>query len=106
MIRFQSRATADLLMFTEHGVKVFEIWGKAISARGILLRADMPAALEALQQFAHDSAGNATARAEDDADDDSADAKDKVSWQSRLTPLMTTMQRCIDEDADLTWELR
>jgi len=29
-----------------------------------------------------------------------------VSWQSRLTPLMTTMQRCIDEDADLTWELR
>lgn len=105
MIRFQSRATADLLMFTEHGVKVLEILGKAITARGILLRADMPAALEALQQFAHDSAGNATARAEDDADD-SADAKDKVSWQSRLTPLMTTMQRCIDEDADLTWELR
>ena len=106
MIRFQSRATADLRMFTEHGVKVLEIWGKAITARGILLRADMPAALEALQQFVRNSAENATARAEDDADDDSADAKDKVSWQSRLTPLMTTMQRCIDEDADLTWELR
>ena len=104
MIRFQSRATADLLMFTEHGVKVLEIWRKAITARGILLRADMPAALGALQQFAHD--GSATAHAEDDTDDDSTDAKDKVSWQSRLTPLMTTLQRCIDEDADLTWELR
>ena len=106
MIRFQSRATADLLMFTEHGVTVLEIWGKAITARGILLRTDMPAALEALQQFVLDSQGNATARAEDDADDDSADVKDKVSWQARLTPVLTTLQRCIDEDADLTWELR
>ncbi len=93
-------------MFTEHGVKVLEIWGKAITARGILLRADMPAALEALQQFAYDSAGNATARTEGDADDDSAEAEGKVSWQSRFTPLMTTIQRCIDQDADLTWELR
>jgi len=106
MIRFQSRATADLLMFTEHGVKVLEIWGKAITARGILLRADMPAAPEALQQCVHASATNTTARAEEDADEVSAARNRKVSWQSRLTPLMTTLQRCIDEDADLTWELR
>lgn len=106
MIRFQSRATADLRMFNEHGIKVLEIWGKAITAQGILLRAEMPGALDALQRFARDSEKNKAVASDDDDDDDRANARDKVSWLSRLTPVMTTLQRCMAEDVDLTWDLR
>ena len=41
MIRFQSKVTADLVMFNEHGSVLLEIWGKKPGAKGILLAAEM-----------------------------------------------------------------
>ena len=73
MIRFKSQATADLLMFNEHGIKVLELWGKAVTPQGILLRSDMPAALTAIEAFlaqasASANQANGAPLADDEAD--------------------------------------
>jgi len=51
MIRFQSKVTADLVMFNEHGSVLLEIWGKTPGAKGILLAAEMAEADAAVRDF-------------------------------------------------------
>jgi len=109
MIRFKSQATADLLMFNEHGIKVLELWGKAVTPQGILLRSDMPAALTAIEAFLAQASASANQANGAPLADDEADEAGKtghVTWRARLAPLVKTLQQCMAEDADLTWQIR
>jgi hypothetical protein len=49
LYKFKSKASGDVIMFETHAKALLEIMGKDPSAKGILLVADMPKALEALE---------------------------------------------------------
>jgi hypothetical protein len=49
LYKFKSKSSGDLIMLEANGRHVLEIIGKAAGAKGIILPAEMPAAIEALE---------------------------------------------------------
>jgi hypothetical protein len=104
LYKFKSKATGDLIMLEPHGRHILGLIGKDPSPRGILQVADMPAAIQALQEaMAQQEARQVQAqqaaleRGEESAQDDS------VSLRQRAVPFITMMKRCLDEQHDIVW---
>jgi len=106
MIRFQSKVTADLVMFNEHGSVLLEIWGKTPGAKGILLAAEMAEADAAVRDFIGRHGAVDHKAADNNAGADQASKPPPVSWSARFTPLLKKLARCQAEDEPLTWEMR
>ena len=103
LYKFKSKAAGDLIMLEPNGRQVLQIIGKADSAsgsKGILLPAEMPAAIAALEaavaqeeQAQRDAQerGEAPARAEG------------ISLRQRAVPFIEMLRRSLKEDKEIVW---
>ncbi|MBC7683461.1 MAG: DUF1840 domain-containing protein [Ferruginibacter sp.] len=99
LYKFKSKTDGDLIMLEANGRKVLEIIGKTPGAKGIILVAEMSAAVNALQAaIALDAAARKAATVEAKVHE-----MDTISLQQRAKPFMDMLRRCEKENADVTW---
>ncbi|WP_394787936.1 DUF1840 domain-containing protein [Rhodoferax sp.] len=99
LYKFKSKADGDLIMLEANGRQVLEIIGKTPGARGIILVAEMSAAVSALQAaITQDDAARKAATGEAKAHE-----MDSVSLHQRAKPFIDMLRRCEKENADVTW---
>ncbi|WP_342131309.1 DUF1840 domain-containing protein [Hydrogenophaga sp. OTU3427] len=105
LYRFKSRATADLVMLEASGRRVLEILGKDPGAPGILLVAQMPAAVSALQEAvrADEAERERQAREAQDRDEPLPEPADSVTLRMRCAPFIEMVQHSLKEQADIVW---
>lgn len=107
LYKFKSKAGGDVIMLGVDGDRLMRIIGKEPAAQGILLVADMPAALQALE-----AAVLADERAPDPAHDGEAQAQEarsgepagsRVALRQRAWPLMDLIRRALSGEHDVLW---
>ena len=98
LYKFKSKAAGDLIMLEPNGRQVLQIVGKEPGPKGILLPAEMPAAIAALEAaIAREDAERATAG-------EGGKAKgDGVSLKQRALPLIDMMKRASKENEEIVW---
>lgn len=104
LYKFKSKATGDVIMLEPHGRRLLGVIGKDPGPTGIILPADMPAALRALE--AAIEADEARQRAETQAAGDRGTElppEEGVSLRRRAVPLMDMLRRCAAADQEITW---
>ena len=114
LFKFKSKATGDLIMLEPNGRRVLQIIGKDPSSTGIILPAQMPAALAALESaIASEEAAMAEAKAAlkaKNAFSDEADAQkatysntDAVPLRQRALPFMELLKNSHKADVEIVW---
>ncbi len=104
LYKFKSAAAGDLIMLEPNGRRVLEVMGKDAGPTGIILPEHMQSAMHALT----------TAVSQEEAEQQTAidQAKSKgeipprfeaVSLRKRAWPLVEMLQRCMKENAPITW---
>ncbi len=101
LYRFKSRATADLIMLEPHGRHLLTIIGKTPDPAGIILVAQMPSALAAIDA----AILAAEAKQPDEADTvrDKQVPTDTVSLRQRALPLQEMLRRSAEAGKDVVW---
>ena len=98
LYKFKSKTTGDLIMLEPNGRRVLEIIGKTPAAQGIVLVAQMPAAIARLEAaIAQEQAERQEATDTDDNDDDT------LSLRQRALPFLDLLKRCSQAGSDLVW---
>lgn len=111
LIVFQSKAAADVLMFSAHALTIMQVIGRsytdALPERGVITHEQLPAAIAAIEKAISDD----KIKAEDDADDtpDDDDIKvhpiaEPVSFRQRVWPLLSMLRAARDQNVDVMWE--
>lgn len=111
MYKFQSRVSADLLMLEVNGQQILRIIGKESTGpkvQGILLAAQMPQAIAALQAaVAQEEAARKELKAQTPQTlghaQEEAPGSQAVSLRQRAAPFIALLERCYSADADLVW---
>lgn len=105
LYKFKSKAAADLIMLELHGRRMLQLIGKPVDDRqGILLAADMPAAVAALEAaIAQEEAQRKTAEAEAAARGEELPALEGVSLRQRATPFIEMLRRCQHAGKEIVW---
>jgi Domain of unknown function (DUF1840) len=96
--KFKSPATGDVIMLGPQGDQLLKLLGREPAPKGIIEHADMPAAVQALQ--------DAVARAEQppEAEDSEEDkAARAVGLRQRVWPMVEMLRRAHAEKADIVW---
>jgi len=94
--KFKSKAGADVIMLQPHGDQLLRLLGREPAAQGIIEPADLPQAIQALQQ--------AAARAQaPQADDGEGDGERGVGLRQRLWPMIELMKRAQAEREPIVW---
>ena len=108
LYKFKSKASGDVIMFETHAKALLEIMGKDPSAKGILLVADMPKALEALeaalQKHGHEvrhEEGHASPA--NHGSNEQEQASLAVSLGQRAAPMRQMIKQCILEGHPIVW---
>lgn len=107
MYKFKSPAAADLIMLEPNGKKILSIIGKDSEtqpAKGIVLPAEMPAAIVALQA-AIVAEDEARARIEAQAKERGEDAPrlEGISFKQRAVPFIEMLTRCQKANQEIVW---
>lgn len=106
---FRSKATADLLMLGPNGDELLRIIGKDVTPKGILLAADMPAAIHAIETAiarADAQARLARSNAAKDASSDKGPRQDKappVGLRQRAWPMVEMLKASSAAGEPMTW---
>jgi len=122
LYKFKSKASGDVIMFETHAKALLEIMGKDPSAKGILLVADMPKALEALEVALKKHGHEANHKAEHEAGHEVSHEKGHasppkhrskeqeheqeslaVSLGQRAAPMRQMIKQCILEGHPIVW---
>jgi hypothetical protein len=107
MYKFKSRAAPDLIMLEPNGRQIVTILGKASDgahAQGILLPAEMPAAIAALQDaIAHDEQQRAEQKKEAEEAGRTPPNREGVSLKQRALPMVEMLKRCHQADKEIVW---
>jgi hypothetical protein len=108
LYKFKSKASGDVIMFETHAKALLEIMGKDPSAKGILLVADMPKALEALEaalkKHGHEAGheeGHASPAKHGSKEQEQASLA--VSLGQRAAPMRQMIKQCILEGHPIVW---
>jgi len=91
--KFKSKATGDVIMLQPHGELLLRLLGREPAPKGIIEVADMPAALQALQQ----AALQAQAPAAD------SDGERGVGLKQRVWPMVEMIKRALDAGEPIVW---
>lgn len=105
LFKFKSKATGDLIMLEPNGRRVLQVIGKSPDPTGIILPAQMPVAIAALE------AAVAKEEAEQKAAEQEAEAKgeklppkaDAVSLRQRAVPFIDMLRRSQAADNEVVW---
>jgi Domain of unknown function (DUF1840) len=104
LYKFKSKAAGDLIMLEPNGRRVLQIIGKDAAATGIVLSEQMPAAITALTNaIAQEEAEQAAAIAAAKAEGAVPPTFDAVNLRKRAWPFVEMLQRCVKENASVTW---
>ena len=104
LYKFKSKAAGDLIMLEPNGRRVLQIIGKDAAATGIVLPEQMPAAITALTNaIAQEEAEQAAAIAAAKAEGAVPPTFDAVNLRKRAWPFVEMLQRCVKENASVTW---
>jgi Domain of unknown function (DUF1840) len=114
LFKFKSKATGDLIMLEPNGRRVLQIIGKDPSSTGIILPAQMPDALAALEKaIASEEAAIAEAKAAlkaKNAFSDEAEAAkttynntDAVPLRQRALPFMELLKSSHSAGVEVVW---
>jgi hypothetical protein len=108
LYKFKSKIDGDLIMLELHARHVLQIIGKEAGPQGIILPADMPVAIAALEQaIVRDNAAKLTAsltikEAAGDLDANPVTA-DVVSLRQRTLPFINLLRSCHSANASIVW---
>ncbi|MBE7419935.1 MAG: DUF1840 domain-containing protein [Ideonella sp.] len=91
--KFKSKAGGDVIMLQPHGDQLLRLLGREPAAQGIIEPADLPAAIQALQE--------AAARAQAPQADDEGERG--VGLRQRLWPMIELMKRAQAEREPIVW---
>jgi hypothetical protein len=120
MVKFQSQATADLVMLQKHAHVVLGLIGKSEDGPGILETKDMPAALSVLkglpQEQIHPVKGKPRREPHgavdvDEEDDEVPEAPppdfidESISLRQRVWPLVNMIERAMKEQKPIMWNV-
>lgn len=96
LYKFKSKTTGDLIMLEPNGRHVLEIIGKDAGSRGIILPAQMPAAIAALQ---------AAIALEESHDNETPDSVPHggLGLRQRALPFIDMLQRNHKAEHEVVW---
>ncbi|MBY0454477.1 MAG: DUF1840 domain-containing protein [Burkholderiaceae bacterium] len=111
LYKFQSRATADLILLEPHGRRLLQIIGKEPSPSGIITAAQIPQALAALdmavaldeRQRAQAQAARHARQSEGFEVEDEDDRTQQVRLHQRAAPFIEMLQRSAADEHDVVW---
>lgn len=104
LYKFKSKAAGDVIMTGPIGDAVLRTMGKEPGAKGIVLPADMPGAIAALESavLAEEQARQ-QAEADARADGKTLPSREGVSLRQRAWPLVEMMKRAHAADEEIVW---
>lgn len=97
LFKFKSKNAGDVIMLEANGRRVLEVMGKEAGPAGIILAAQMPAAIQAL----HDAIAQ-----EESADPGNGELpahSDAPSLRQRAMPFIDMLQRNAKANTDVVW---
>lgn len=104
LYKFKSQAAGDVIMLEPNGRRVLEIIGKDPGPKGIILPAEMPAAVSALEAaIARDEADHQAAIEEARAKGQVPPASDAVTLRQRAVPFIDMLKRCEQAGKEVVW---
>ena len=104
LYKFKSSAAGDLIMLEPNGRRVLEAIGKYAGPQGIILAADMGAAISALERaVAQEDADHKAAAAQAESKNEVAPKRDTVSLRQRALPFIDMLKRCSAAGKDIVW---
>ena len=111
LYKFKSKVCSDIIMLEPQGRQILTIWGRdeaSLTQPGILLPADIPAALEALHAaVAHDEAQRAQAAQAAQEPGEAAEAvpmtQGGVSLRLRAVPVFDMLERSLKAGKEIVW---
>ncbi len=107
LYKFKSKATGDLIMLEPNGRQILRLIGKDDAAnlqKGIVLPAEMPAAIAALEQaIAQDEAALQQRLQEAQAAGETVSRTDLITLRQRAVPFIDMLQRCHQADTEVVW---
>ena len=100
LFKFKSKNAGDVIMLDANGRKLLELIGKDAGPTGILLAAQMPAAIKALQDAIalEESQGGSN-----DNHDEAAAKADALGLRQRAMPFIDMLQRNYKAQTDVVW---
>ncbi|PPE70428.1 DUF1840 domain-containing protein [Caldimonas thermodepolymerans] len=104
LYKFKSKAAGDVIMTGPSGDHILRLIGKEPAPQGIILPADMPAAIAALEQAVLDDEERRR-RAEEEAraEGRTPEPQEGVTLRQRAWPLIEMMRRAHAADKDIVW---
>lgn len=104
--KFKSRTTGDLTMLQADARRLLQIIGKDAGSTGIILPAQMPAAVQALETaIAADEAKQVAPAAPAQAGGETSVTPEEVSLKQRARPLIEMLRRCADDGTEIVWSV-
>ncbi len=106
LFKFKSAAASDLIMLEADGRKLLKIMLGDDPVRGIVLAADIPARIAALEAAVAQDEALRQQHAEQSASDqenDEAVVLDAVRLSQRATPMLKLLARSLAEQSDVVW---
>jgi hypothetical protein len=107
LYKFKSKVASDVIMLEPNGRQILTLWGRTDEdclRKGILLAADMPAAISAVEEaIAKEEAHRIQAALEAQERGEEAATPEGVSLRQRATPLLDMARRCLAAGKDITW---
>ena len=107
LYKFKSKATGDVIMLEPQGRQILQILGKDPGHKGIILAAEMPAAIDALHA--------AVVQEEQDIENATKDQQDRgsepapaagargIRLKQRVVPIIDMLKRAHAEEVDVVW---
>lgn len=97
LFKFKSKTAGDVIMLEANGRKVLEVIGKHAGPTGIILAAQMPAAIKALQEaIVHEES-------HDENHDENVVHGDSLGLRQRAMPFVDMLQRNHKVGTDVVW---
>jgi hypothetical protein len=106
LYKFKSKVCGDIIMLEPQGRQILTIWGRDASTLqqpGILLPADIPAAMAALQAAVAQDEAQRTQAAQAAQGGEASGLAPGVSLRQRAVPLMDMLQRSLKADKEIVW---
>jgi hypothetical protein len=107
LYKFKSKVTGDLIMLEPNGRQVLQIIGKNDAeslVKGILLPADMPSALSALERAVAEEETEQQRRLQEaQAAGSKTPRADTVSLRQRAVPFIDVIKRCQAAGEEILW---
>jgi hypothetical protein len=104
LYKFKSKATGDLIMLEPNGRRVLEIMGKEAGPQGIVLPAQMAAAIDALwEAVAQEELAYQMALAEAKTQGTPAPKWEPISLRQRTLPMIEMLKQCLKANESIVW---